>query len=261
MPFAKKTQHALITIYGDSPNKDMAKTISVFLPERDIKILTPDCMDTLQSAAQNSVLVFIGLGSSTDTNLNLGKTLQSNPLIASDIIGFYFGEDTPPLMQILSRGFDNYIHVNDTNGIEFKQYLGAQIIKGSRRLQRHIEEDEYKRLNDALSIAPVSLIIFDSDKKAVFVSDHYYRAYPKIAPRLIRGLRVFDAFEMMAAEEGLEPDDPRYEKIQQFWHNLSGTVEFTLADGRSYRLKAEKLSGDQGTVVTGRNITGYVRKS
>lgn len=256
MPFSQNSEHALITVYGDNKAQDMEKAISLYLPDRDIKILAPDCKETLESAAQNSVMVFIGLNSPTDPNLNLGKTLQDNPTIPSDIVAFYLEKDPPPTIEVKARGFDSYLCLEDADCIEFKQYLAAQIAKGARRLERYIQDDQYRRLNDALSIAPVSLIIFDEDKKAVFVSDHYYRAYPKIAPRLIRGLRVYDAFAMMAEEEGLLPDDDRFERIQKFWHNLNGSVEFTLDDGRSYRLKAEILPGKQGTVVTGQNITG-----
>ena len=96
--------------------------------------------------------------------------------------------------------------------------------------------------------------MFDTDKRAVFVSDHYFRAYPRIAPRLIRGLRVYDAFEMMAKEENMDEDDARYARLRHFWHNMSGNVEFTLDDGKSYRLKAVDLPNKRGTVITGQRI-------
>ena len=259
MPFSESSEHALITIYGDSQGQDLSRALSLYLPEKDIKILTPEDSDTLFVAAQNSVLVIIGLSSHADPNLNLARMLQEDANISADVIAIYLEEDAPRAVDVLARGFDSYLEIKDAECLEFKQYLGAQITKGARRLARIIQEDQYRRLSDALAIAPVSLVIFDKDKKAVFVSDHYFRAYPKIAPRLIRGLRVYDAFQMMAEQEGLEPEDGRYEKIQEFWFNLDGEVDFTLDDGRSYRLKAQKLSGDQGTVVTGQNVTGYIK--
>lgn len=261
MPFSEPSEHALITIYGDNAAGDLSRALSLYMPDRDIKVLAPEDKETLETAAQNSVLVIIALSSPTDPNLNLGRIIQDNSTISADVVAFYLEEDSPNAIEILARGFDSYLCLKDADCIEFKQYLATQITKGARRLERQIKEDQYKRLSDALSIAPVSIIVFDTDKKAVFVSDHYFRAYPKIAARLIRGLRVYDAFQMMAEEEGLYPDDERYERIQKFWYNLDGRVEFTLDDGRSYRLKAERLHGDQGTIVTGQNVTGYVKKS
>jgi len=259
MPFSEPSDHALITIYGDNASEALSQAVSLYLPDKDIRILAPQDKEMLLSAAQNSALVIIGLSSHTDPYLNLGRTLQEDLRISSDVIAFYLADDPPKAVDVLARGFDCFLTLKDAESIEFKQYLAAQIHKGARRLARHIKEDQYRRLSDALAIAPVSLIVFDKDKKAVFVSDHYFRAYPRIAPRLIRGLRVYDAFQMMAEQEGLKPNDERYERIQSFWYNLNGTVEFTLDDGRSYRLKAEKLSADQGTIVTGQNITGYIQ--
>ena len=104
------------------------------------------------------------------------------------------------------------------------------------------------------------MIIFDVDKRAVFISDHYFRAYPRIAGRLVRGLSVYDAFDMMAREEGLQQEDPLYEKLQRFWYNLNDSIEFRLETGVSYRLKAVQLPSRRGTVLMGQNISGYVDK-
>lgn len=259
MTFSGSTEHALITVYGDNAARDLSRAVNLYLTDRDIRVLTPDDPETLETGAQHSVLVCIAIYSKNDPNISLGRRIQDNPSISADVIAFYMGTEPVKQIDILSRGFDSFIVKEDIGGTEFNKYLMMQIDKGSRRLARQIKEEQYRRLSDALSIAPVSLIVFDKDKKAVFVSDHYYRAYPKIAPRLTRGLRVYDVFQMMADEEGLKPEDERYEKIQQFWYNLNGRVEFTLDDGRSYRLAAEKLPGGQGTVVTGQNITGYVK--
>jgi hypothetical protein len=255
MTIAAKSDHALITVYGDTPQRDIAKSLSLYLPDKDIRILEPDSIETLESAAKNSVLIFIGINNAGDPNLALGKQLQENPLISADIIAFALQDQNLSSIEVMSRGFDSYITAQESRKIEFKLFLSTKIGKGTRRLNTQIQEEGFRRLNDALSIAPVSMVIFDSDKRAVFVSDHYFRAYPKIAPRLIRGLRVYDAFEMMAKEENLSPEDPRYEQIQRFWHNLNGSIEFTLDDGTSYRLKAEPLPNKRGTVVTGLNIS------
>ena len=164
-------------------------------------------------------------------------------------------------MKVMGQGFDACVSKEDTHFIEFKQYLSSKISTGAMRLSGMIKEEEFRRLNDALSISPTSMIIFDADKRAVFVSDHYFRAYPKSAPRLIRGLRVYDAFDMMITEEGISTEDPRYEPIRHFWYNLAGSVEFTLDDGTTYRMKAFHLPSGRGTVVTGQNVSAYQFKN
>jgi hypothetical protein len=251
-----RPEHALIAIYGDNAEQAISRAISLYLPDRDIRILTPTDKETLEQAARNSVLVFVGIHGPDDPSLLLGRSLQDNRLVVADVIGFYTGESPIEPMQILGKGFDGFVRIQDTKALEFKRFLATKIARGARRLDGLIQEEEYRRLSDALSVAPVSMIIFDADKRAVFVSDHYFRAYPKIAPRLIRGLRVYDAFEMMAKEEGLTSDDARYEEIRQFWHNLDGGVEFTLDDGITYKLKAIQLPSNRGTIIIGQNITG-----
>lgn len=256
-----RSDHALITIYGDNDDKIIAKALHDLNLDRDTKILEPDSLETLVLAASNSALIIIGVFSDDDPNLALANMLENNLAVSADVIAFCSDSVSLPLISILAKGFAGCVFERDAAATsDFKPYLNAQVMRGVRRLEELIHEDEYRRLSDALSIAPVSIIIFDADKRAVFVSDHYFRAYPRIAPRLIRGLRVYDAFEMMAREEGLDQNDERYATIRQFWHNLSGTVEFTLDDGTSYRLKAMPLPQNRGTLVTGQNMTGYVRK-
>lgn len=260
MHFSNRPDHALITVYGDTLKRNIEKAVTLYQPDRDIRVLAPETPETLESAAKNSVLIFVGLRGMDDPAVALGRPLQSNQMIPGEIVAVYLGEGEKPRMEIMERGFDGCITLEDMKHPGFKKYLSYKIGKGVRRLDGLIQEEEYARLSDALSIAPVSMIIFDNDKKAVFVSDHYFRAYPRIAPRLIRGLRVYDAFEMMAKEEGLMHDDERYENIQRFWHNLDGGVEFTLDNGMSYRLKAIPLPNNRGTVVIGQNMTNFIGK-
>ena len=103
-------------------------------------------------------------------------------------------------------------------------------------------------------------MVFDEEKRIVFVSDHYFRVYPKSAPRLIRGMNVFDAFDMMSKEEEIEIGGPLFLRLKAFWHHLDGEIEFTLDNGVSYRLTAVRLPNQSGTIVTGQNISPYVRQ-
>ncbi|NJS15570.1 MAG: hypothetical protein HC788_14455, partial [Sphingopyxis sp.] len=65
---------------------------------------------------------------------------------------------------------DACVTLEDTKAIEFKKFLSHKISRGAERLSSLIKEEEFRRFNDALSISPTSMIIFDADKRAVFVS-------------------------------------------------------------------------------------------
>lgn len=257
MTYSEKSDYAMITVYGDQPEYGMEKAISRAFPDRDLKIITPQGREHLEQAAQNSVLVFLSLSHDEDANYTLARQMQDNRLIVSDIVAFCVDSYVPHPMYVKGRGFDVVLKADDCLLPEFKRFMVQKISRGNRRLAGLVQEEEYRRICDALSSAPASMIVFDADKRAVFVSDHYFRAYPRIAHRLIRGLSVYDAYDMMMREEGISEDDQRFARLQKFWHNLEGSIEFTLDDGTSYRLKAVRLPNRRGIVVMGQNITGF----
>lgn len=257
MALFSNIDNALVTIYGDTEDTQIAKAITSFIPDREIRILTPGSTETLEQASVNSMLIFIGIQGHSDPNLRLGQRLKDNRLVVADVIGFCLNDIGMTPLQVMGRGFHSCISLEEAKTADFKDFLVQKIITGSRRLAGLIQEEEYRRVCDALSCAPASMIIFDQDKRAVFVSDHYFRAYPKIAPRLIRGLSVYDAFDMMMKEEKIPTHDERFARLQQFWHNLTGSIEFSLDSGTVYRLKAVQLPSRRGTVIMGQNISDY----
>jgi hypothetical protein len=251
-----KIDHALITVYGDSPDQQIAGLVSACIPTRDMRVLTPKTPEILLQAAQNSVVTIIGLEKHDDSILHILQALRENRLVSCDIVACGLGDFKMNPMELLSAGFDSYIDVHSAEIKHLRKFLMHKAMTGTRRLTGMILEEEYRRVCDALSSAPASIMIFDSDKRTVFISDHYFRAYPKIAARLVRGLSVYDAFDMMAREEGLTPEHGIYEKLQRFWYNLEGSVEFQLKD-IFYRVKAVQLPSRRGTVVMAQNISGY----
>ena len=252
-----KTDHALITVYHDNPDQTIARLLSGAVPARDLRILTPGTPEVLLQAAQNSVLTIIGGKNPLDPALQVVRTLRENRLIVCDIMACLLEpEHASDNIKVLGLGYDACFLPTEARHPDFQKFMLHKINIGTRRLSGLILEEEYRRVCDALSSAPASIMIFDSDKRTVFISDHYFRAYPKIASRLVRGLSVYDAFDMMAREEGLTPEDDIYEKLQRFWYNLEGSVEFQLKE-IFYRLKAVQLPSRRGTVVMAQNISGY----
>lgn len=253
--------HHMLTIYNDPADQSFSEMISEILPEKDMRILLPKDESALLQAAQNSSLVIIILQNEKDYDVNLAKRLKDDRMVVADILAVMQSEDREALFSILSKGYDGSFTISQCEDPLFKKILKRRMAQGSKRLAGFILEEEYRRFSDALSCAPTSVMVFDREKRIVFVSEHYYRAYPVSAPRLIRGISVYEAFEMMSKEEKISENDPRYDEIRSFWYNLSGDVEFTLDNGISYRLKATMLPNDRGTIVTAQNITEYVKKN
>jgi hypothetical protein len=257
MILSDKTEYAMIAVYGDDASQTLAKTVNSSISDRDIKVLTPGNPETLEQAAQNSVLILITIKSESDPNLALAGGLKENRLVTGDLIACLTGSNALTHIEIMARGFDSVVTVKESGEPSFGRFLQSKIAVGNRRLSALILEEEYRRLSDTISNAPASMIIFDEDKRCVFVSDHYFRAYPRIADKITRGISVYDAFDLMTKEEGMPPDDPLYARLQHFWYNLEGTLEFTLDRGTSYRLKAVRLPNKRGILVMAHNISNY----
>ena len=253
--------HHLVTLYADTEKQDLHSLFGSITPDKDTRILSPQDEDALLQAAQNSSLIVIGIKNQKDSNINIARLLKDNRMVVADVMAVFLQKEGMNPFEIMARGFDICVSLEECQQVEFKSILKQRLIQGSRRISGFILEEEYRRFSDALSCAPTSVIVFDQEKRIVFVSEHYFRAYPQSAPRLVRGLSVYDAFEMMSFEENMLPGDPRYPDIRQFWYDLSGDIEFTLDNGISYRMKATPLPNDRGTIVTAQNITEYVRQN
>ena len=253
--------HHLITIYGDTDSGELNGLINSLTPEKDTRILTPKDEDALAQAAQSSSLILIALQNNNDPAIRLARSLKDNRMVVSDIVAVLLNDDGVDIYEIIAKGFDLCIPITKCKELAFKSIVKQSLKRGTDRLSRLIVEEQVRRFSDALSSAPTSVMVFDQDKRIVFVSEHYYRAYPKSARLLKRGLSVFDAFDLMINEEQIFSDDPRYEPLKEFWFSLSGKVEFTLDNGGTYRLRATTLPHERGTIVTAQSITEYVKQN
>lgn len=254
-------EHHLVSIYAEEQGVDIEKKLSQILPQKATKVLMPSDAEMLVQASRNCSLTIVAVWNSTLKNAEkLAKKLSHERMIVNDIIALKMEELEADDITLQSYGFDLTLTQADLERLETKTLLRLCIKKGSQRLRSLLLEEEYRRFSDALSCAPTSVLVFDNDKRLVFVSEHYFRSYPKSAPRLVRGLSVYDAFDMMSREEGVLPDHPLHATLREFWYGLNDDLEFTLDSGISYRLKAAPLPDQRGTIVTAQNVTEYVRQ-
>jgi signal transduction histidine kinase len=126
------------------------------------------------------------------------------------------------------------------------------------RLNNRAQHQEYKRFRAALAASPDAFIVFDQNKKVVFVSEHYKRVYPDHTDVLTPGTPVEKAYESLSSTQNVFEDSEVYDEFREFWTTLSGQIEFTLDDGRTWRVTAAELPDQQGYIVTTTDITDYL---
>lgn len=120
--------------------------------------------------------------------------------------------------------------------------------------------DDINLLKQALAVSADAFLIFDSEKRIFFVSDHYMKVYPENADFLVKGASVYEVFDRMAEETGVAVEDPRYHLAKNFWYELKGQFEFPVGNGRYLRVTASPLPDNLGTIVSTTDITEYKRQ-
>ncbi len=252
-----------ILVYGDDDQKEATKLIWSSLAGIDIKIKNINDIQSLKELSLGSILTFIVIGDHGE-NAEICEVLNREPGLIGDIVGMDYEADTDRRIHLIASGFDTVFNRQMAQSIDFKMIVLRKIEKARIRQTSRIMQEEYRRFRAALAASPDALIVFDDQRRIFFVSEHYKRAYPNIADRLVRGVSLIDALEMALTEEGVTPQDPRYNLLKNFWESLTGQIEFTSNTGRyvgrTWRMKAAPLMDGQGTIVTTTDITS-IQKS
>ena len=95
--------HHLIAIYGETDKQDISTLLSNILPEKDIRVLTPQNEEALLQAAQNSSLVIIVLKNEQDRNIYQANVLKEDRKVVADIMAIVIDADTPNSMKIMAK--------------------------------------------------------------------------------------------------------------------------------------------------------------
>lgn len=246
-----------ILVYGDREDWVVTKILWAAIASTEIKIENAENLEQLRAKAPESLLTVIFFKHG-DESFQVGLDLANNPAMIGHVMGITAEASTDDRVTILASGYDSVFNLEMAVNPEFPAIVRHKVEKAKIRQTNRIMQEEYQRFRAALTASPDAFIVFDNDRRIFFVSEHYRRAYPRIADKMIRGLHVMDAFELARREQGVRDDDERYAIMKQFWETLQGQVEFSMGDNRIWRIRAAPLTDGQGTIVTTTDITDIV---
>lgn len=243
-----------VLIYGDDSDLTYSKVIWSSLGSADVKIINTNVIQDVIATFSDVSLAFVVLGEDGE-NAEMGRRLAEIPNMVGEIFGLTREMSFQNRIDLMAMGFDGIFNKSMTEQPSFQAILLKKIEKAKIRQTHLIMQEEYRRFRAALSASPDAFIVLDNDRRIFFVSEHYKRTYPRISQHLIRGLPIIEAFEMGRVEQGMSDDNPQYPMMKEFWMKLQGSVEFTMPDGRTWRIKAAPLADKQGTIITTTDIT------
>ena len=246
-----------VTVFGDTRAKDLCKLLFTLIPGQDVRFAIPETKEALLEEVYHSAIVFILVTDATDENIELARELSMMPGVVADIIAITPEQEIRRRLHMLTYSYDNIFNWEILGSEDFRHIFLHKLKKGIMRLNARIQEDEYRSFKGYLSVSPDAFIVFDKNKRVLFVSEHYNKVYPRSSHLFVRGAPVQVIFEAAAQETGLQPDEPRYQEAKKFWANLQGQFEFYLDGGRVLRISAAPMPAGEGTIVTTTDITLY----
>ena len=253
-----RKQNAAIIVYGDAADRKVTKLLWGALGTPEIKIINIDTIQELIEQSLDSLLNVIVI-TETDDNIDAGLALALRSDLVGDIMAIIDQpSETVRRIKLLEAGYDAAFNLEMVDSIDFHKILSRKIDRARTRFTHRLMQDEYVRFREAMKASPDAFIVFDDQKRIFFVSEHYKRAYPRIAGQMIRGLPVMEAFELARREQGVSEDDPRYEPMRAYWEKLDGQIEFPISIGgerKVWRVNASRLENGLGYIVTTTDIT------
>lgn len=255
----KKPLPAVI-IYGDTGEKEISKLMFSLIPGMNVRFVTPETREALIEESYNSAIVFVVVDDASDENIQLAAELSNLPGVVADIIALTAEQQIRQRLHMLTYDFDNIFNREILQSEDFRPIFLHKLKKGIMRLNARIQEDEYRTFRALLAVSPDAFIVFDRNKRLLFVSQHYHYTYRENSHLFVRGTPVQTIFDAAIQELGVSEDDPRYDNAYKFWSTLEGRMEFELDNGKVIRNTATPLPDNEGTIVTTTDITLYKRQ-
>ncbi len=242
------------------PECPLGKSIWSLLAGHEIRFILSKSREELLREAPAACLIILAAEVPGDEACQLALSLSANAGITADLVCFAPQASIEERIKFLTYGFDYAFNHEFMKYPDFRQVILSKLVRGTRRIENRAQDEEYRRFRASLSASPDAFMVLDENNKVFFVSHHYKRAYPISAHKLVRGLDIQDAFDMLSHEQGVFPSDPRYPALKRFWTELNGIQEFHTGDGRVWRMSASKLDEGQGTIITTTDITLYMKQ-
>ncbi len=256
----KSNAKPTLIVHESVPECPLGKSIWSLLAGQEIRFVLSKSPEELFREAPVASLIILAAESPGDEACQLGRHLSGNLEITADLVCFAPTASIEDRIKFLTYGFDYAFNHEFMKYPDFRQVVLNKLGRGAFRIENRRQDEEYRRFRATLSASPDALMVLDENNKLFFVSHHYKRAYPLSAHKLVRGLDIKDAFDMLSHEQGILPSDPRYAPLKRFWTELNGTQEFHTDDGRVWRMKALRLDEGQGTIITTTDLTLYMRQ-
>lgn len=247
-------------VHEKNPDCPLGKSLWSLLAGHDIRFVSSKNREELLREAPSAALIVLSTESPGDEICQLAHTLYTNAAITAELAGFVPNASVEERVKYLTYGFDYAFNHDFMKFADFRQVVLGKLQRGAQRIENRAQDEEYRRFRASLSASPDAFIVLDENRKIFFVSEHYKRAYPQSAHKLVRGLDIMDAFEILSSEQGVTESDPRYPHLKKFWQEMDGMQEFETIDGRTWRMKASKLDEGQGTIITTTDLTLYMRQ-
>lgn len=254
----KSNTKPTLVVHEQSEGQTLGKSLWALLAGQDVRFVLTKTADELNKEAVGAALIILSPQTAGDDVCQLAMALASDYQVTADLMGFAPDASVEERIKFLTFGFDYAFNDDFMKFSDFRQVILKKLEKGKIRLHSRAQGEEYRRFRASLAASPDAFMVLDADKKVFFVSHHYRRAYPRSAEKLVRGMDIQDAFEMLSREQGVLETDPRYNELRSFWERLEGVQEFQTADGRMWRMKASKLDDNQGTIITTTDISLYL---
>jgi signal transduction histidine kinase len=236
--------------------------LSAMALEMDLSLVTLEQVDDFDRFAEHAVLIFVNKTPQKLTKAAHFPTLKmKNDRIVCDILAFADSATTKDRMSWLSDGYDGALNREFVEYDTFKTMFQNRIHKGFIHLENRIQQEEYTQFKAALSASPDAFIVLDNRNKVFFVSQHYKKAYPVNGHKLVRGMDITAAFEMLCAEHNVFPGDTMYDIMYKFWSQPKGEIEFSMGSENIWRLSAAPLPNSRGTIITTTDISAYKKQS
>lgn len=248
-----------IAVFARTDADGFAKRLWTCLPSPDYLMVNYRETADLQPDLDNILLIFMNIQDFSPSEIEEMYRLVQNHPYPPEVIGVIDDSDLPR-NDIARKTCDLTLHMAELDKNNAATILRHKLHRALGRTELIAQQHMFENFKNALSSSRDAYIVFDTNKKLLFLSDHYKKIYSKIADKLVEGIDVESAYRLMAHDTGLSEDDPIYKEMQNFWLGLAGQAEFELENGMILRMRAAPLSDGGGVIISTTDITQYKRQ-